>query len=839
MNAFPTYGLEVDDDYLRDVDGRLIRAERAAHDELARMVTLLVDGQRVEVPQATPWVDDQGLIRIDVEGQPIPRRTTLYDAIAKRYTPGRDESNPVPRTDNPVPVLCHQEHLVPVAACRVCSVLLSRSGRAEARLVPACKYLVQPDQEIQEVHTSRSREPVCIAGREPEAAGAYVARTVRQIVRLLALDHLHDSPGDDRPYHNELLAVAEHVRLSPPAPPAPDAPPGRDLVSHLPKPRGTDPALFDDSSPVIRFDRTSCILCDRCVRSCHDVKPFRVISHTGRGHGTRISFDFGKAIGASSCVSCGECAISCPTGALSFRGTVYEGRDPWSDQAVKPVTVKARRLRKHPLFAGIPLAFLKWNEGAVGRRRLKDGDVLCNRGEFGTSAFVIERGTLEVDRGPGMNVIERTARDVIVGEMGCMNNNARSATVRAKGPARVLIIRRNMLHMFRRNKISREILDHSYAERALEDWMIGGTLFGGFPEEERRGHVEFLRSRPKMDVKYVRVDPKQVIINKGERAACVYFLCEGHVEVSEATRSAEKRVRDYLGPGRSFGEIGVMSELSDAIASKLAGGPRGRHTGTCTALDHVALISVSRDAIQAMLNSERFPTLRAELERRCLDLIDENSGFPYPENVDLREEFTALGLHEGQNLLVIDLEKCTRCLECVRACADSHGGVTRLVFEWERFDRFLIPATCRSCHDPLCLTGCPVDAIHRRPSRPDRSSQPTLAVFIEDHCIGCGICAQNCPFDSIQMHDIEAPSGDEPRRVGFPSRIATNCDLCESGNLGGIPRCVYACPHDAARRESGDHLMGALELGLRGRNGPTLTLPPGTASCGSPRTTSR
>ena len=40
------------------------------------------------------------------------------------------------------------------------------------------------------------------------------------------------------------------------------------------------------------------------------------------------------------------------------------------------------------------------------------------------------------------------------------------------------------------------------------------------------------------------------------------------------------------------------------------------------------------------------------------------------------------------------------------------------------------------------MIGCPVDAIHR-----GRHQQ----IVIEDHCIGCGLCAQNCPYGNISM----------------------------------------------------------------------------------------
>jgi Fe-S-cluster-containing hydrogenase component 2/CRP-like cAMP-binding protein len=807
MSTFPTYGLGDDDGCLRDIDGHLIRAEQVTLDELERELNIKVDGQKVpEVYAATLWIDDQGLVRRDLEGRPIPRRTTLLDAINKRYTPEADEAHPVPVADNPVSVLCHQEHLTPVAVCRVCSVLLSSKGKAEARLVPACKWPVQPNHEI---HTSRSREIFRIAGREGEMAGDYVARTVRQIVDLIALDHLHELPGVERSYDNELLAISEEKTPPKPTWCEESGPIGRDLVSLLAK-SGAKPV--DDTSAVIRYDPASCILCDRCARSCHDVKPFAVISHTGRGHDARISFDLGASMGESGCVSCGECAISCPTGALSFRGTVYQDRDPWADQPVKPVTVKAEELRNHPLFAGVPFAFLKWNEGAVGRRELIEADVLCEKGHSGSTAFVIEQGTLAIDRGPGTEPLERSTSAVIVGEMACMNNQARNATIRAAGPSRVLVVRRNILHMLRRNPIARAILEEGYAERALADWMVGGTLFDGLPADLRRRIAAFLNSRPPGDVTFVRVDPKQVFLREGELADSVFFLREGHVEISEMTTTGARRVRDYLGPGRSFGEIAVLSALSERVAGALPEALRGRRTGTCSALDHVELIRVSRDAIETLLESDT--ALRAELEGRCLEMIAKNRDTARSPDTHLRNEFTRQGLYEGQSLLSIDLQRCTRCLECVQACADSHQGDTRIVFEGERFGTYLIPKACRSCHDPLCLVGCPVDAIHRRPPDPKHPERPSRAIFIEDHCIGCGLCAHNCPFDSIQVYDRNKIEAKAAPKVASSARLALNCDLCES--LDGVPRCVDACPHDAAMRNTGHHLMGLLELNMMG-----------------------
>jgi Fe-S-cluster-containing hydrogenase component 2 len=187
---------------------------------------------------------------------------------------------------------------------------------------------------------------------------------------------------------------------------------------------------------------------------------------------------------------------------------------------------------------------------------------------------------------------------------------------------------------------------------------------------------------------------------------------------------------------------------------------------------------------------------------------------------DLSRRYVELGLYQGQELLVLDLEKCTRCDECVRACADSHGGVTRVVRDGPRFGHFLVAVSCRSCHDPYCLTGCPVDAIHREGF--------TLEVRIDDHCIGCGLCAHNCPYGSIHMvergedgREREVPPSEWPRPEevpgiapdGVPPRRArlkaVNCDLCAGSATG--PRCVYACPHDAAHRLTGDRVRELAE----------------------------
>ena len=158
------------------------------------------------------------------------------------------------------------------------------------------------------------------------------------------------------------------------------------------------------------------------------------------------------------------------------------------------------------------------------------------------------------------------------------------------------------------------------------------------------------------------------------------------------------------------------------------------------------------------------------------------------------------------------MDLCTRCDECTKGCIAQHGDdshgipITRLLRDGRRFGDYLVATSCRSCADPHCMSGCPVDSIHRGKH---------LQIVIEDHCIGCGLCASNCPYGNIFMvpnrrRSIEVP---DPYRPGATTRIAqlkaATCDLCDAEGERSSPRpqCVAACPHEAASRVTGPELL--------------------------------
>jgi CRP-like cAMP-binding protein/Fe-S-cluster-containing hydrogenase component 2 len=355
----------------------------------------------------------------------------------------------------------------------------------------------------------------------------------------------------------------------------------------------------------------------------------------------------------------------------------------------------------------------------------------------------------------------------LFGEMTCMSLYPRSATVRASTDCMMYEMLRNVLDIIQRNKSMRAKLDANYRKRALDDHLRTVPIFSTLSED----FIDELRHK----VELVRFSKGDVICRQGEIADSFYLVRIGFVKVAEEHPGGDL-VLAYLGRGEYFGEMGLLSSV-------------GRRTATCTALDHVELVRIQADDFRRMM--ERFSDIRdnllhvaAEREEQNRTRLDRATSVPL-------DKFLDQGLMEAQSLLILDLDKCTRCDNCVKACADSHDGVTRLIREGLRFDHYLGPTSCRQCRDPLCMVGCPVGSIRRRNS---------LEVYIEDWCIGCGLCAKNCPYGNINMHPFTVNEHDPlkpERQVAVVKYKATSCDLCMDHEE---PSCVYACPHDAAHR---------------------------------------
>ena len=82
---------------------------------------------------------------------------------------------------------------------------------------------------------------------------------------------------------------------------------------------GPEPLPPDDSHPGMLVALDACIRCLRCVQACREVEIYDVIGMANRGARCKVVFDFDDPMGASTCVSCGSCAQTCPTGTITFR----------------------------------------------------------------------------------------------------------------------------------------------------------------------------------------------------------------------------------------------------------------------------------------------------------------------------------------------------------------------------------------------------------------------------------------------------------------------------------------------------------------------------------------
>jgi Fe-S-cluster-containing dehydrogenase component len=214
---------------------------------------------------------------------------------------------------------------------------------------------------------------------------------------------------------------------------------------------------------------------------------------------------------------------------------------------------------------------------------------------------------------------------------------------------------------------------------------------------------------------------------------------------------------------------------------------------TATSKEYSELVKFSRDDFYAL--TKQYPDIEKALWKMAIDRIKE-AGFSRKNITQSEFIDTALnkGLVEGNSILIIDLAVCTRCDDCVKGCADTHGGIPRFVREGDKYRDFLITRACYHCEDPVCLVGCPTGAIRR-------AAVGDVVEIVDDLCIGCSSCANNCPYDAITMHETGElwPSDTIPEGLrGTTRQLATKCDLCYSSPQG--PACVNSCPHGCATR---------------------------------------
>jgi formate dehydrogenase major subunit len=170
-----------------------------------------------------------------------------------------------------IPHLCYKEGLEAVGNCRACMVEIN----GERVLAPSC-----------------CRAPT--AGMKVVTDSERAVASQKLVLELL----LSDMPEKEYTRHNEVDQWAEKIGV------------GKPRFEARQQPRQ------DLSHPAIAVNLDACIQCTRCLRACRDEQVNDVIGLAFRGDQAKIVFDMDDAMGASTCVACGECVQACPTGAL-------------------------------------------------------------------------------------------------------------------------------------------------------------------------------------------------------------------------------------------------------------------------------------------------------------------------------------------------------------------------------------------------------------------------------------------------------------------------------------------------------------------------------------------
>lgn len=159
--------------------------------------------------------------------------------------------------------------------------------------------------------------------------------------------------------------------------------------------------------------------------------------------------------------------------------------------------------------------------------------------------------------------------------------------------------------------------------------------------------------------------------------------------------------------------------------------------------------------------------------------------------------FVRHGLSVAMSLRVRELDKCIECYECEKACEQRYGA-KRLSLNGKVLGALDFVDCCHTCVDQRCIDPCAYDAIKFDLEKKE-------VVILEDSCIGCSLCALACPYDAIEMHDLDDKPllnlrlqkdnklgfGDGKPRKAKLRRIASKCDHCVNYE---DQACISACP---------------------------------------------
>ena len=422
------------------------------------------------------------------------------------------------------------------------------------------------------------------------------------------------------------------------------------------------------------------------------------------------------------------------------------------------------------------------------------GDYIFRRNDYSTTFFFIVEGELDVLIDDDTHPDDHLKTGEFFGEMALVSGRRRPGTVRARTKCVLIETPRRLMQKLINSVQSMRRILNEVAIKSVVQICIGLSL-----DEEELNDVAshaILKS----------FEAGEELFHEGDDADGLYLIQSGSVTVSRMIAGREV-VLFYVAAGNYVGEMSLVS-----------GEPRYATVRAAVATDAVM---IKADRMREII--ARNPEIRGALDTRYLQHLQDQEKREQLENApsgggsltsqstqsNLISFLIQQGVGEATDVLLIDESLCVRCNLCEDACANTHGGASRLDRDTGPiFANIRVPTSCRHCEHPHCMKDCPPDAIHRAPHG---------EVYIDDSCIGCGNCQQNCPYDVIQMAVIhEQPErslwqmllGIQPKIPDDTegTKVAVKCDMCKDIKEG--PVCVRACPVGAALRVNPEGLLG-------------------------------
>jgi CRP-like cAMP-binding protein/ferredoxin-like protein FixX len=436
--------------------------------------------------------------------------------------------------------------------------------------------------------------------------------------------------------------------------------------------------------------------------------------------------------------------------------------------------------RQVPLFADMSTLQLREFMLESELRTPKAGAMIFCKGEYSNSFYSIVEGEVVVDVDDKSGTVQRVLRrGEFFGELGLLSGRRRSSTVRA-GTNCILIEspRRSMLRLIGNVESVKRKIDQMSLRRAVRAYVAQSISDSDLDEMVQSAVVKTFAAG-------------DTLFSEGDEPDGLYLIRRGSVTISRIIGGKEI-VLSYVAAGNYVGEMALLSQA--------------RRTATVRAAVTTEAIVLAAQTFQRVFSGDA--AIRGGMEKQVLQRLTHNvrrEAEPDPGN--LVSFLLSQGLGEATDVLLIDESLCVRCDNCEKACADTHGGTSRLDRQaGPTYANIHVPTSCRHCENPKCMKDCPPDAIHRNPSG---------EVYIQDTCIGCGNCERNCPYGVIQLAPVNQKRGaslwawlltgltDEPGRQEVKvdkdqPKKAVKCDMCR--DLSGGPACVRACPTGAAIR---------------------------------------